>query len=273
MQRKDYSKIDIKGQKFGRLTALKKVDGTKSQWLFMCDCGKEIQLSYSRLLSGQLSCGCLAKEQRKEFARTLKTHGDSNTKLYRKYKSMLQRCYNPKSKNYKRYGGRGIIVCDEWKNSYIAFKNWALSTGYDPTKDGRKEQSIDRIDNNGNYCPENCKWSTALEQQKNRDITKLYPYKDKMYSASEFADIFNISNKSFVYRRLDKQQSLDFILEEWFKIHNVPNDLIEVKDFAKAHNVHEGTVKRWIRQGKLNGKKIGRKWFVEKASERRANDG
>ena len=262
MIRENYSTVNIAGKKFGRLTAIEKVAGTKSKWLCVCDCGNQIALYYSRIKGGQLSCGCLRKECMDNFGASHTTHGQSKTKLYRKYKSMIRRCYNENDNSYSRYGAKGISVCDEWLNSFEAFYKWAMATGYDPSKDGRKEQSIDRINTNGNYCPENCRWATAKEQQKNRNITRLYEYHEEMYSASEFADEFGITDKSFVYRRLSKGQTLEYILGDWIKIHNVPKHLIEVEDFAKEHNVHTATVRRWINKGKIEGEKIGRKWYV-----------
>lgn len=262
MKRKNYSTLDITGQRFGRLTAVEKIAGTKSKWLFNCDCGKQVALPYSRIKGGQKSCGCLRQECMDNFGASHTTHGQSRTKLYRKYKSIISRCYNKNSSSYERYGARGISVCDEWRNSFEAFYEWAISTGYDPNKDGRKEQSIDRIDSNGNYCPGNCRWATAKEQLRNRNITTLYEYCGEMYSASEFADMFGIKNKSFVYRRLKKGQSFEYILEDWTKIHNVPQHLTEVEIFAKEHNVDTSTVRRWINENKIQGEKVGRKWYI-----------
>lgn len=91
----------------------------------------------------------------------------SRDRLYGVWRGMLMRCYNPNTKNYHRYGGRGISVCDEWRLSYEAFKSWALAVGYDYAKD-RREQTIDRIDNDSGYCPENCRWVSIAENNRNR---------------------------------------------------------------------------------------------------------
>ncbi len=88
-------------------------------------------------------------------------------RLYHVWNTMIQRCYNPKCPNFHHYGGRGISVCDEWRNSFFSFKGWAISYGYDYSKT-RKDQQLDRRDNDGNYCPENCHWVTASENGKNR---------------------------------------------------------------------------------------------------------
>lgn len=254
--------MDITGQRYGMLVAIKKVEGTLSQWLFQCDCGNTIMLPVSRVMDSQLSCGCLQKRMRQEWVKKHTTHGDSCTKLYHKYRSMLDRCYRENNHNYKRYGGRGIIVCEEWKSSFEMFKKWAYETGYDPNLDGKTEQSLDRIDNDGDYCPENCKWSTAKEQQKNRECTSLYLYEGELYSASEFADKFNISDKSYVYRRVYNGQSLKQILDDWNILHNTPDNLIDVNKYAQLHNIHPNTVKRHIKDGKLNAIRVGKKLFI-----------
>lgn len=261
--RNSYVNKDISGQRFGRLVAINKVPGCRTRWLFKCDCGNTVELTYSRVLYGTLSCGCMRKESQMRFVDSLTTHGESRTKLYRKYRAMLDRCYRPGTKKYKRYGGRGIKVCDEWKYSYENFKKWAYSAGYDPLLD-TKSQSIDRIDNDGDYSPDNCRWTDAKTQAENRSCTTMYPYKGKRYSASGFAKEYGISDVSFVYRRLlIGHQSLEYILEDWNRIHNVPDGLIEVVDYAVLKSVHPATVRRWINEGKLAGEKVGRKWYVK----------
>lgn len=265
--RKNYRNLDISGSRFGRLTAVKRADGHKSRWVFECDCGNTVELNYSRVLGGQLSCGCLRKESQQIFGQSHTTHGQSKTKLYRKYRGMLDRCYRKDSRNYARYGGRGIRVCDEWRESFELFAEWAYATGYDPDADHRKEQSIDRIDNDGDYCPENCRWATASEQQRNRECTKLYPYNGEMYSASEFADKFGITSKNFVYRRLkDHGESLSQILERWNSVHNVPNNLIRLSEYADKCGVTNESALRWIHGGKLKAQRRGRFWYVESST-------
>ena len=253
-----YDNLDLTGVKVGRLTAIKKID--KSKWLFHCDCGNDVVLSCSRVIGGQKSCGCMRRDCMNNFGKSHISHGESKTKLYRKYRSMLNRCYSPKSHEYERYGKRGITVCEEWKNSYEAFRDWAYNNGYDPNINGGY-WSIDRIDNSKGYSPDNCRFTTAKEQMKNRDITTLYDYCGEKYTASEFADIHNIQ-KTFVYNRAKKGQTLERILYDWERAHSVPNNYVDISEYASMANVTQTTVGRWIRQGKVYAEKFGRKWYI-----------
>lgn len=262
--RKNYRTLDISGNRYGRLVADHKVEGMRTQWLFKCDCGNEVKLHVSKVLGGQLSCGCMRKEVAQKWAQSHITHGASNTKLYHKYRSILERCYDSSSWKYKRYGGRGIYVCDEWKNSFESFMKWAYENGYDPDKDGRTEQSLDRIDNNGPYSPENCRWATAKEQMLNRDITKTYPFNGEELTASEFADRFDIKDKSFVYRRIKRWgMSLDEILYAWNMINNTPEGFTTPKDYAKQCGVTVETVDRWIKDGKIKAIRVGKLYYID----------
>lgn len=261
--RKSYKNINLVGQRFGRLQVISKNPNGRSTFFCQCDCGNQVIVSVSRLFDRTISCGCALQDARKKFAENLTTHGCSYTKLYHKYRNMIDRCYNPKSRNFPRYGGRGISVCDEWRNSFVAFYDWAQKTGYDEELD-RSEQSIDRIDSNGNYCPENCRWANSKEQQENREITKFYDFHGEKMTASHFADIHGITDKSVVYRKLKRGISLEQILFEYNCSRNLPDHLLEVSDVADQRGICNESVVRLIHQGKLKGEKIGRKWYVVK---------
>ena len=154
--------INLTGKRFGRLLVIGKSESKNGMatWLCKCDCGNEKVVCGNELRKGKAnSCGCL----RKELAyKMLIQHGKANTRLYKVWKAMKARCNNPNNKRYSSYGGRGIKVCDEWQNSFQAFYDWAIANGY------REGLSIDRVNNDGNYEPTNCRWATASEQQKNK---------------------------------------------------------------------------------------------------------
>lgn len=177
--------LDLVGQRFGRLTVTERTENNKhgnSVWICKCDCGKTVKVVAHQLICKKTqSCGCLKTEQllvtrvnskrRENLKSALTTHGGSETRLYRVYYGMLTRCFNKKHKSFNTYGGRGITVCDDWKDNFSAFQEWAMANGYDETAQ-RGQCTIDRIDVNGNYCPENCRWVDAKTQASNKRNNK-----------------------------------------------------------------------------------------------------
>lgn len=162
---------DLTGQRFERLVVISRTTNSRTnmtRWLCKCDCGKEKIVHSAHLKSGaSKSCGCLQKE----LARSANLiHGHSNkniTKEYRAWKHIRKRCYSVNCKDYKDYGGRGIRVCERWLES---FQNFLNDMGNAPSKD----LSIDRIDNDGDYEPNNCRWATTIEQAGNKRKSIIY---------------------------------------------------------------------------------------------------
>lgn len=154
---------DLTGQKFGRLTVLKRADNGKnkqSYWLCLCDCGNKKIVRRDSLISNKtISCGCLQKENSKK-ANT--KHGFYNTRIYDIYLGMIARCNNQNRRNYKYYGGRDIQVCKEWLDNFMNFYTWAIKNGY------TDNLTIDRINFNNNYEPSNCRWVSWEVQYKNK---------------------------------------------------------------------------------------------------------
>lgn len=199
---------DLAGAVFGRLTVVERCGSDAQQkssmWLCQCQCGNIVIVSRNNLRSGHTrSCGCL----KKEFAFTA-GHGQSDTRLYRIWTLMKDRCENHNTPNFENYGGRGIKVCEEWRNSFEAFMRWSMKNGYS------EGLSIDRIDVNGNYCPENCRWATWKEQQNNRRDNHFITYNGRTQTISQWSEETGINQATLLQRINKLNWSIERALEE-----------------------------------------------------------
>jgi predicted XRE-type DNA-binding protein len=190
----------------------------QSYGLFLCPvCEKKVE---KPVRDGKQAntCGC-------------KRHGDYKTILYKRYTGMKYRCYKETSSDYKNYGARGIKVCNEWRNSYITFKKWALANGY------RDNLTIDRIDNDGNYEPNNCRFITIKENSRNkRDNTKI-EYEGKTKSVTEWAEVLNI-NRSTIYSRLDMDWSVERALSSPITKIKITSEIAnKIREEHKENNI------------------------------------
>jgi hypothetical protein len=181
--------IDLSGQRFGRLSVIKYVGlspNNKAKFLCKCDCGNEVTVLGNGLRVGDTkSCGCLQREAviKKNFVHGMATR-KNRTKIYTVYHNMMERCENPKRPQYDDYGGRGIKVCERWKD----FETFLLDMGEPLSGD----LTIERINNNGNYEPNNCKWATRKEQNNNRRDTKYLEFYGLRKNISQFSEITKI---------------------------------------------------------------------------------
>lgn len=193
--------INIMNKKFGRLLVVEDTQESKKGnkiWLCKCDCGKTIKVMSISLRNGNTqSCGCLKKEKIKK---SNTKHNKSKTSEYYAWSNMIQRCSNPKNKEYKNYGGRGILVSNEWKND---FNKFLKDMGEKPNKN----LSLDRIDNNKGYCKENCRWTDSYEQSINQRMKKTNKLKIKNISYSERDNLYyvDITRRKNRYRKSFKK--------------------------------------------------------------------
>ncbi len=195
---------DLTGRRYGRLSVLEIVPrhGLKCR----CDCGAIKIVRPSSLLHGSIkSCGCLRIERIAKEGRQTRTHGQTNTKLYRAWASMLSRCSNPRHADWKNYGARGIRVCVEWK-SFTAFMAWAQHNG---PHDGL---SLDRINNDGNYEPANCRWTTTQEQHNNTRRNRYIEWNGTSRTIAQWTRYFGAS-KSYISNRLQTGMSAQDALD------------------------------------------------------------
>lgn len=192
-------KIDMIGRRFDRLVVLREDGRTKKElkYLCICDCGKEVtRVGYSLRKGEATSCGCKKLEI---ISNLLKTHGMTNTRLYRIWKLMKSRCLNKNALAYPNYGGRGITVCPEWEKDFLSFYNWSKENFYEETL------TIDRINNNGNYEPSNCRWVTMLTQANNKRNNIFIYVNGEKKNLQQIADYTGNSLSTIQHRYYRKQ--------------------------------------------------------------------
>jgi len=188
---------DVIGRTYGRLTAVARTEKTNTQgspfYLCKCSCGAEKEIQVNSLRSGLTkSCGCLASEITSRRNVESATHGLRNSVEYRIWASMLGRCTNPKYENYSNYGGRGICVAERWK----LFINFYSDMGPRPAA----KLQLDRVDNDGDYTPINCRWATAKQNSRNRRDTPWVDYLGTRMPLADAADLCGIKRDTLAHR-------------------------------------------------------------------------
>jgi len=191
-------KLDLKGKRFGRLMVIEAMEniGTYSAWLCQCDCGNKTIVATRNLQSGGTkSCGCLCRDIARE-SHTI--HGLSRvagkiTRLYNVWNHMRHRCLNKDDPHYKYYGARGLTICQEW-DDYPKFHDWALSNGY------TEKLTIERIDNNSGYSPNNCRWATRKEQARNSRHNHRVFFNGEDKALIEWAEVLGVKSATLNMR-------------------------------------------------------------------------
>lgn len=192
---------DLRGRRFGRLTVIDispRKDGHSSWWVCQCDCGNVKEVRRSCLIRGfTKSCGCLNRElARKHGRQMMSKHGWYGTRAYHIWRGTIDRCENPNCSQYHNYGGRGIKICAEWRDSPQAFCEWAMANGYSD------KLTLDRIDTNGNYEPSNCRWITMDKQQTNKRNNVNITFNGKTQCVAEWARELGLTQHR-LYQRIN----------------------------------------------------------------------
>lgn len=212
------------GKKFNYLTVIRRLEISERRdktdsLLCLCDCGNYTQSSPYALEKGRKkSCGCMQNINLPSLWEHNRKYKHYNERLYGVYKSMIDRCYNPKHREYNNYGGRGIIVCDEWRGDggYDNFAEWAFPSGYDENAK-RGDCTIERIDTeHGIYEPTNCRWASNLEQQNNKRTNVKEGYSGEVHTIAEWARLLNV-NRHTLY----SNHRQGYSLEHYIKNHNI----------------------------------------------------
>ena len=191
---------DLKGQRFERLTVLERdclSEKGKVRWICICDCGNHVSVLSRSLLGGMTqSCGCL---QRETVKKTMYKHGRYKSRLYHVWDGMKSRCYRPNTSCYENYGGRGITVCNEWRNDFKAFYEWAIANGYDENAE-HGECTLDRINVDGNYEPSNCRWVSEKVQANNTSRNRMITAFGQTKTLAQWSELTGIGYGALCWR-------------------------------------------------------------------------
>lgn len=263
--------VDYTGKRIGYLTVVKRLDDIRSKdhtfmstnWLCRCDCGKFVEKKRNDLAlphKNPLSCGCIKKHSKAK-------HGYSHTKIHQKWLSMKYRCYCERDISYKNYGGRGIKVCDEWlgKDGAKNFIEWALANGWDASES--KNLTIDRIDVNGDYCPENCRLVGNEVQQNNKTTNIFVTYNGETMTLKQLCDKYR-KKYGTVYGRYKRGLPIEKCLfakpwnreDERRRNNTEIRKIIEEKqlryvDIANLLGVAPTTISKWFKNEMSDEKK------------------
>ena len=244
--------INLENRRFGSWKVIEKtfVKNGKWYWLCECDCGKIKNVNGGSLTRGlSTNCGCIAAIKTGNRSRK---HGGRGTRLYSIWKGMRKRCNNPRERSFKNYGGRGIVICNQWSD-FSVFREWALSNGYS------EKLTIDRIDNNGNYEPSNCRWTTLKVQAGNTRKNRFIIINGESKTLTEWSKVAKIS-PSNIFERLKRGitgmellKPTDFYKTKKFVV--VDGTKYSVSDLAKMAGVKRETIYKRLQYG-FTGKKL-----------------
>ncbi|AMQ06766.1 hypothetical protein [Sporosarcina psychrophila] len=236
--------LDLTGERFGRLVALELSESRKykgrsrTKWICKCDCGNVKPILQSALRNGKTkSCGCFASERASE---TKRTHGLSGARIYGIWRSMKARCND---KEEERYGGRGIRVCEEWQK-FEEFYKWSMENGYD------KELSIDRIDNDGNYEPGNCRWTTDIVQLNNTSRNVFTEVKGEVLTLSEIARKYEVPGRTLHDRYSSGLRGDDLLAsrKRWIML-DYNGEIRSLRDWSSVLGFSYGTLQHRYEKG------------------------
>lgn len=220
MGKHSHNFIDLTGQVFGRLTVIRFVGKGRSRkvlWLCKCKCGKETVVNANNLKRNTKSCGCLKREISVDVGKISNfKHGEAKSPEYQSWIDMIRRCRDEDNISWKFYGGRGIKVCERWHN----FLNFLRDMGRKPFLDAQ----IDRNDNQGNYCPENCRWATRQEQARNKSNNVFLTYQGETKCLAEWANILGVRYQTLHDRLRKLKWSIGRVLST------------PVKEYKNSHN-------------------------------------